>query len=188
LDLKQKFQNPIFLYVGQVVPRKGLKILLDACLALKSQGYTNYTLLVVGDGDQLPELEKYVKDNNLTEQIEWIGKVPYGQLGSYFEQTDVFVFPTYDDIWGMVLVEAMAFGNAVICSKGAGAVEMLIEGENGFSFDPDPDYPELLADLMLKLIQDPDLTKKMGEASRQIMSEHLPSQAISSFSEAINSL
>jgi glycosyltransferase involved in cell wall biosynthesis len=188
LDLKPKFQNPIFLYVGQIVPRKGLKILLDACLILKSQGFTNYTLLVVGDGEQRPELEKYVNDNNLTEQVEWVGKVPYGQLGSYFEQADVFVFPTYDDIWGMVLVEAMAFGNAVICSTGAGALEMLIEGENGFSFPPDPDRPELLAELMLKLIKDPDLVKRMGRASRRIMSEHLPAQAISSFSEAINSL
>lgn len=186
LDLKNKFRSPIFLYVGQVVPRKGLKILLDACIFLKSKGFANYTLLVVGDGDQRPELEKYVNDNSLTEQIEWVGKVPYGQLGSYFEQANVFVFPTYDDIWGMVLVEAMAFGNAVICSKRAGAVEMLLEGENGFSFDPD--HPEILAELMLKLIQDPDLVKKMGEVSRQIMSKHLPAQAISSFSEAINSV
>lgn len=184
LDLKQKFQaqNPIFLFVGQIVPRKGLKILLEACSSLRSKGYVNYTLLVVGDGEQRQELETYAHSCNLDAQVKWIGQVPYGQLGSYFQQADVFIFPTYEDIWGMVLVEAMAFGKPVICSKGAGAVEMVTDWKNGYVYDPN--QFEQLTKYMQQLIDNPDLIDRMGQYSRQIMTCHTPVNATQSFIQA----
>ena len=184
VDVKQKFQaqNPIFLFVGQIVPRKGLKTLLEACSILQSKGYINYTLLIVGDGEQQQGLEDYTQSCNLNAQVKWVGKVPYGELGSYFQQADVFVFPTYEDIWGMVLVEAMAFGKPVICSKGAGAVEMVNHEVNGFVFDPQ--QVEDLANLMLQFINDSTLINLMGVQSQQIMLDHTPEKAIESFTEA----
>jgi glycosyltransferase involved in cell wall biosynthesis len=186
LDLEQKFQvtRPVFLFVGQIVPRKGLKTLLEACFILKSKGYSNYTLLVVGDGEQRLELEAYLRDCNLSAQIKWVGKVPYAQLGSYFQQSDVFVFPTYDDIWGMVLTEAMAFGKPVICSKGAGASEMVNHKVNGFVFDPQ--QVEDLVNLMLQFIDDPKLINLMGIQSQQLMLNHTSEKAIECFTEATN--
>jgi glycosyltransferase involved in cell wall biosynthesis len=185
LDLKEKFQatNPIFLFVGQIVPRKGLKTLLEACFTLKSKGYTNYTLLVVGDGEQRQELEVYARDSNLDMQVKWVGNVAYGQLGSYFQQADIFVFPTYDDIWGMVLVEAMAFGKPVICSKGGGAVEMVAEDKNGFIFDPG--NSEKLAESMCKFLDTKMLIKTMSDNSISIMTQHTSEGAINSFVEAL---
>jgi glycosyltransferase involved in cell wall biosynthesis len=49
-DLTQK--RPVFLYVGRITPRKGLKTLLEACSILQSQGYKDYTLQVIGTGEQ----------------------------------------------------------------------------------------------------------------------------------------
>lgn len=176
-------QRPIFLFVGQIVPRKGLKTLLEACSQLQQMGYDNYTLMIVGEGKQRPELEKYVLQTGLEQQIAWTGKVPYAQLGAYFKFADVFVFPTHDDIWGMVIPEAMAFGKPVICSTGAGAAEMVKEKHNGFLFEPE--QAEYLAKLMGLFIEDLSLAKKMGHNSLSSMTDHTPEHAASYFAKAL---
>lgn len=176
-------KRPIFLSVGQIIPRKGLKNLISACKILQQQGYENYTLAIVGDGEQQPELAALVKEAGLEKQVLWMGKIPYRCLGAYFQLADVFILPTYDDIWGMVVPEAMAFGKAVICSTGAGAAEMVAEDVNGFVYAPDD--VERLAGYMQQFLDNPDLIKSMGDRSAQIMLEHTPKTAIDSFSKAI---
>ena len=184
IDFQLKY--PLFLFVGQIVPRKGLKVLLEACILLKEKGYQDYTLLVVGDGEQKHELEEFASSNNLNEQVKWLGKVPYKCLGAYFQTADIFVFPTYEDIWGMVLTEAMAFGKPVICSQGANAVEMVVDGENGFVYHPE--HTEQLAGYMCRFLENPDLIETMGKKSAQIMANHTPVEATKSFTKAAASL
>jgi glycosyltransferase involved in cell wall biosynthesis len=181
-QIDDALHRPIFLFVGQVVPRKGLQILLEACTQLQAKGISNYTLMIVGDGEQRAELEDYTRRHQLTAQVRWIGRVEYRCLGAYFQLADVFVFPTHEDIWGMVLTEAMAFGKAVICSKEAGAAEMVIEEENGFIYDPTQSTQ--LVELMQRFIEQLGLISKMGKRSRQIMSNHTPAHATQAFVDA----
>jgi glycosyltransferase involved in cell wall biosynthesis len=182
-QIDTKLKQPIFLYVGQIIPRKGVKTLLEACLILQKRGYQDYSLLIVGDGEQRQELEIFANKNNLKDRLKWIGKVPYKYLGFYFQQADIFVFPTYEDIWGMVLTEAMAFGKPVLCSQEAQAVEMVVNGENGFVFDPN--QPEKLAEYMIQFLTNPELITQMGNKSKQIMANHTPTNATQSFIQAL---
>jgi glycosyltransferase involved in cell wall biosynthesis len=178
-----KSKHPIFLYVGRITPRKGLKALLQACSILRSQGYHDYSLLVVGTGEQRPELEEFVKEHHLEAQVQWVGWVEYGRLGQYFQQTDVFVFPTLEDIWGMVVLEAMVFGKPVLCSKWAGASETVINGKNGYIFDPF--HPEELAIALRRFLDDPQLIDSMGQQSQQLICSKNPSSAAQSFIEVM---
>ena len=168
-------KKPIFLFVGSVNPRKGLNLLLEACAILTKQGGENYTLLVVGDGSQRQELEEFSQKNNLKNCVQWVGRVDYGELGEYFGTADVFVLPTLEDTWGMVVLEAMVLGKPVLCSKWAGASELIIERENGYSFDPY--QPEKLAELMQYFIDNPELAIAMGEKSQQLMNKYTPEAA-----------
>jgi glycosyltransferase involved in cell wall biosynthesis len=181
-QIDSNLRRPVFLFVGQIVSRKGLKNLLEACLILKQQGYGHYTLMIVGDGEQRAELETFVQESGLQEQVTWVGKVPYCLLGAYFQFADVFVFPTYDDIWGMVLTEAMAFGKAVICSTGAGAAEMVHEAENGFLYEPE--QIDQLVEKMGQFLNNPRLITQMGSRSLQIMRQHSPAEATQAFIDA----
>lgn len=174
-----KLQHPIFLYVGRITQRKGLKTLLEACAILKNQGYCNYTLLIVGEGDQRPELEAFIKERNIEDRVTWAGWVDYGRLGAYFSQADVFVFPTYEDVWGMVVPEAMVFGKPVLCSKGAAAAELIQEGENGYIFDPH--NAKELAHVMGILLDNPELIASMGERSHQLIAKTTPQAAAQAF-------
>ncbi|MEQ9000326.1 MAG: glycosyltransferase family 4 protein [Coleofasciculus sp. B1-GNL1-01] len=172
---KPELQHPIFLFVGKVIPRKGLQLLLQACTMLKQQGYQKYTLLIVGDGEQREELEAYSQTQGLTDSVHWVGWGNYDRLGAYFRQADVFVFPTLEDIWGVVLLEAMAFGNVILCSKWAGSSELVLEGDNGYIFDPY--HPEELAEQMRRFMNNPDLIVSMGQQSQQFIAQHNPEAA-----------
>jgi glycosyltransferase involved in cell wall biosynthesis len=176
-------QRPVFLFVGQIVPRKGLKVLLEACVLLKQREYSNYTVRVIGEGEQRAELQRFVEQSGLAEQVEWLGKIEYRCLGAYFQSADVFVFPTYEDIWGMVLVEAMAFGQPVICSTGAGAAELVVDGQNGFLCSPGS--VEQTAQSMQRFLEDATLIQTMGVCSLHIMTKHTVQAATYSFVKAL---
>jgi glycosyltransferase involved in cell wall biosynthesis len=176
-----QLKHPIFLYVGRITARKGIKTLLEACAILKSQGYVDYSLLIVGKGEQREELEAFIKERGFEEQVIWAGWVEYGNLGSYFQQADVFVFPTFEDVWGMVVPEAMVFGKPVLCSNGAASCELIVSGENGYIFDPSS--AKELADKMQIFIDNPDLIESMGERSRQIISQKTPETAAKAYVE-----
>ena len=178
-----QLQRPIFLFVGGIMTRKGLHGLIEACSILQNQGYREYTLLIVGSGPQRQELEVFVKSHNLEDQIKWVGHIDYGHLGAYFQQSDIFVLPTLEDVWGLVVVEAMAFGKPVLCSKEAGAVEMVVDGESGYTFDPH--NPKELAELMSRFINNPDLSKMMGEKSKQIMLNYALESVSKSLAEVV---
>ncbi|MEM9804255.1 MAG: glycosyltransferase family 4 protein [Cyanobacteria bacterium P01_D01_bin.56] len=184
--LTSKLQRPIFVFAGKLIPRKGLQVLLTACTHLKAQGYENYTLLVVGDGEQRSELEAFAQTHDIADCVRWVGKVNYEHVGSYFYQSDVFVFPTYEDVWGLVAVEAMMFGKPILCSQGAGAAEMVAEDRNGYVFDP---YDaEKLAKLMSRFIDNPDLITHMGAQSKQIMAEHTPVEVSKFLAEVVSAV
>jgi glycosyltransferase involved in cell wall biosynthesis len=180
-DTLASLQRPIFLFVGHVIPRKGLPLLLQACATLRQRGYDQYTLLVVGDGSQQDELKAFCQENGLSDRIHWAGRVSYDQIGSYFKQSDVFVFPTLEDTWGVVTLEAMLMGKPILCSKGAGTSELVFHGENGYVFPPD--NAEELANLMQQFLDHSELIATMGERSRQIMAQYTPQAAADCLAE-----
>lgn len=177
-----KLKKPIFLFVGHIIPRKGLNYLLEACLTLRKQQY-EYTLLIVGDGADKDELEVFCNQHSLQNVVKWMGRVDYEEIGNYFTQADVFVFPTIEDTWGVSVLEAMLFHKPILCSKGAGTSELIIEGENGFLFEPDK--PEKLAQLMAHLIENPNLVEDMSLKSAEIVNQYTPEIAAKILVEAL---
>jgi glycosyltransferase involved in cell wall biosynthesis len=174
--IKQKeLKHPVFLFVGQIIHRKGLSYLLNSCTILRKEGIRDYSLLILGEGVQREELETFTQEQNLEDCVQWIGKVEYDRLGAYFSSSDVFILPTLEDVWGVVVLEAMACGKPIICSQFAGAAEMVVEGENGYIFDPH--QPEILAEIMLRFIKNPNLALSMSQKSLELIDKHNPKEA-----------
>lgn len=181
-----KLDSPVFLFIGQAIYRKGISWLLDACAILEERGERNYSVIVVGDGEQRKGFSETAEGKPYADRIIWAGWVDYGSLGQYYERADVFVFPTLEDIWGMVVLEAMLFEKPVLCSKWAGAEELLEHGKSGFIFDPYK--PETLADYMQKFIQEPELIEAMGERSRRLIDFHTPKSAAEHLSGVVKAV
>ena len=167
-----ELQHPIFLFVGHIIPRKGLDTVLKAGVVLQTRGYHQFTLQVVGNGDRQPELEAFCQAQHLSDRVQWVGRVPFDRIGTYFHNADVFVLPTLEDTWGVVTLEAMLLGKPILCSSGAGTAELVVSGENGYVFAPED--PDKLADLMQLFLDDPALIPAMGTRSQQIMAQYTP--------------
>jgi glycosyltransferase involved in cell wall biosynthesis len=168
-------KRPVFLYVGSISPRKGWRYLLDATRLLVSQGMREFSVLFVGAGEQEEELRTAISEQGLEDIVHQVGGVPYHSLGYYYRSADVFVTPTRADTWGVAVLEAMAFGKAVLCSKYAGSRQMITLGENGFVFDP---YDaKQLADYMARFIQDQSLASRLGARSLETMAPYTPARS-----------
>jgi len=179
-------ERPVFLFAGVLVERKGLDLLLRAAHALKRRNIREFSLNIVGSGPRSLELQKLAASLELEQQVIWRGYVPYHKMGAYYRECDVFVFPTREDIWGMVALEAMAFGKPIICSRYAGAREIVREGENGYIVEP-RDIEEL-ADRMERFIREPHLIARFGAASRVIMAPHTSQAAAAMLAHTIRSV
>jgi glycosyltransferase involved in cell wall biosynthesis len=165
----------VFVFVGGLIPRKGLELLLEACRILRQRGYQHYTLLVVGEGPERMRLEQFCQDHDLTQNVRWMGYIEYNDLSAALHQADVCILPTLEDTWGMVVLEAMAAGKPMICSTWAGACELVIDGKNGYRIDPR--QPDTIASAMASFLNNPDLAAAMGRQARHTMSQYTPETA-----------
>ena len=134
--------RPVVLHVGQFIERKGIGLLLDAAASLQRQGW-EFSLLLVGDGREKEALERRVRTLGLR-NVQFHPAQPPDKIPSVYRCADVLVFPTLEDIWGLVANEAILSGVPVLCSKYAGCAAELFPPENVFSPDDSTEFVEKL--------------------------------------------
>ena len=100
-ERKSTWKRPIILYVGRVSREKNIETML--------QMYLNGTKVVVGDGPHLP----YLRENYEEPNIKFTGYLHGEDLAQMYSEADVFVFPSYTDTFGLVMLEALACGTPV---------------------------------------------------------------------------
>lgn len=100
------------LWIGRLMPRKGVLLLLDIMKELKY--YPGITLTVVGDGVMRDTFLETIEAYGLGDTVFWEGRVPFEEVGGYYADHDVFLFTSLRESGGVQLVEAMAFGMPVV--------------------------------------------------------------------------
>lgn len=153
-----------FLYVGQLIERKGLKYLLSAWKK-HIIDYPSDCLLIVGGGTLY---DSFIAEFSDIKGIKFTGNIDYNNVYKYYAIADVFIIPTLEDNWSLVVPEAMACGLPVACSIYNGCYpELIKEGVNGKLFDPLKEE-SILETLSFFLNKD---LKKMGMNSQKIEKE-----------------
>ncbi|TKJ38114.1 MAG: glycosyltransferase [Planctomycetes bacterium B3_Pla] len=184
-ELKARYdlKGTVFLYIGQLIPRKGLIELLNAWKVFTgSVSADEATLFVVGDGSQRQECESFCSSKSLR-NVRFAGAIDYDELAPYYKAADVFVIPTLEDNWSLVVPEAMACGLPILCSKYNGCwPELVHSGENGWVFDP-LDTEDTLRSLRAAM-ENKDSLRAMGERSRVIVGSHTAGHAAATILEA----
>lgn len=173
----------VILYVGQLIERKGVRYLIEAYDELKKD-YGDACLVIIGDGPLRNELEGICVKENIKD-VHFTGNKSQIELPKYYSIADFFVLPTLEDIWGLVVNEAMACGLPVISTKAAGcAVDLIIPGENGFIVDEA--NADQLCSAMKKVILDEALARKMGNKSVEVIgSRYTLEEMVNGFVSAI---
>ena len=153
--------KPYLLGIGRHVPQKGFDILLRAFADARLPGHD---LLLAGDGPERAALETLASELDLEGRVTFIGRADRPTAVSLFQGCAFFVLPSRMEPQGIVNLEAMAAGKAVIASKVGGVPEIVLDGETGLLI-PGADVPALAAALT-RLAADPALRRHLGDAGR----------------------
>jgi len=123
-----------FLYVGQLLERKGLENTIEAFRRIESK---EWKLTIVGTGPDEQKLKQLVKEQNLSDQVIFVGYKQKEEILEYFSESNIMLMPSYSEVWGLVLNEGLASGLFCLSSKYAGATfDLISENENGLIIDP----------------------------------------------------
>ena len=164
-----------YLFVGQLIARKGVSELLTGWARFEQQSPGAGTLILVGDGAQREELQQ--KANQLgIRNVRFLGSVDYDSISRYYATADAVVMPTLEDNWSLVVPEAMACSKPILCSiYNGGWPELVEDGENGWTFDPRS------AESVTQALQNISAGKNdlmlLGKRSHEIVQDFTPAKA-----------
>lgn len=160
-------ENGKLLYVGALLPYKGVDILINAL----KHAATPSQLDIIGDGSSRPELERMVEQFGLRERIRFLGRLNSAEIGAHYRRAMCLILPSRTpESFGIVGAEAMSYGLPAIVSDVGGALEWLEPGRTGLTF-PTNDARALARAIDL-LVSSPALVRDMGEAARSRYHEY----------------
>ncbi len=157
-------ERPYVLAIGRHVPQKGFDCLLRAFSQLVRDGERAHDLLLAGDGEERASLEALAGELGLGRRVEFLGRVDRKRAAGLFRGCALFVLPSRLEPMGIVNLEAMAAGKAVVASRTGGVPELLQDGVTGLLATPGD--PESLASAIRALLASPEARGRMGDEGR----------------------
>ena len=155
-----------FVFLGNVIPRKGLHTLLDAMeILLHRQPDCKWRLEVIGetgvDRGYARRIRQRLASSSLRSRVMFSGRLDAEELASHLKANHVLVVPSQYEGFGIAYLEGMGFGLPAIASTGGGATEIITDGVDGFLIPPE--NPQALADrLQLLACADPGRRRLMA--------------------------
>jgi glycosyltransferase involved in cell wall biosynthesis len=162
-----------FIFIGRFAPEKNIFTLLYSFLEV-SRKNSDWGLILLGDGPLKNEINTFISNNNLQNKILMPGFIQQDEIVKYLIASDVLILPSLSETWGLVVNEAMLCHLPIIVSTKCGCQpELVQEGVNGFSFDPNNKLK--LTSLMQGFANGSYNINSMREASFAIIKKHSPS-------------
>lgn len=165
--LRAQLGSPLVLFVGRLVPYKGIDVLLKACALMRERGESHgggsFRLVIVGEGPLLHRLQSFTVDLRLSSCVHFVGAVADAGLATYYQAADVLVLPsvTPNEAFGLVQLEAHACGVPVVSTNlPSGVPYANADGISGFTVPPGD--PNALASALERLLGDEELRARLG--------------------------
>jgi phosphatidyl-myo-inositol dimannoside synthase len=184
---------PTVITVGQVKPRKGAHILVEA-MAIVRQHVPDAQALIIGDttaeADYARNLEALIKRLGLTGAVRLTGRLSDQEMLGWYHRAHAFTIPALNmggrfEGFGLTFLEASAAGVPVVGTLGNGGASAIRHGETGYLLDPDDHLPEKLAEMLIQLFQDSPLRGRLGAAGVQFAREntwqHVAAQVLAAY-------
>jgi glycosyltransferase involved in cell wall biosynthesis len=191
-------KQPCFLASARFIEKKNLFRLLKAYAIYRGKALLRrdsvasafslqpsvFDLVLLGDGQLRPDLEKLRSELGIEDCVQMPGFKQYEELPEYYAAAGAFIHASTTEQWGLVVNEAMASGLPVLVSNRCGCARDLVrDGENGWTFDPSDE--EQMADLMLRISSDEKRRKEMSARSQEIITEWGPERFASGVKAAV---
>lgn len=153
-------------FLGRLVKRKGVDRVIKTIELLDKNKYANIKFYIAGTGPD----EDYLKNISKDSRIIFLGKIDDKKKSQLMAEADVFIMPTREidgdfEGFGIVYLEANIEGIPVIATDSGGVADAVSNMENGILLEND--NPEKIKDAIIKLYENPELRKKIGERGRE---------------------
>jgi glycosyltransferase involved in cell wall biosynthesis len=180
--------QPYALAVGSLIVRKGYDVLIRA-LRIARDGGRDVRLVIVGEGSEDRTLADLSRELDVDDLVLFAGEVPHSDISSYYAAARFFVHSAREEAQGLVLLEAMACGKAVIATRVNGIPELVRHGETGLLVESDD--PSSLAAAIIRLCEEPALCDSLGLRGQEIVLrdhswDNLTDQYLDAYGQAIN--
>jgi glycosyltransferase involved in cell wall biosynthesis len=136
----------ILLGVGNFINKKNWE---NVFKQIKS--FDEILFVLIGAGELKYKYNEYIANNNLQDKVMLVSRKDGLELKKYFKISDIFIFPSYYDQFGFVVLEALASGLPVICTKYAGASSLIEDAYNGYVVNPNMDYSRQVKEVITHL-------------------------------------
>ena len=153
--------RPYLLAIGRVVPQKGFDVLIEAFAQARLE---SHDLLIAGEGPERAALQKLVRDRCLSDRVHFLGRADRPKTVALFKGCSFFVLPSRMEPFGIVNLEAMASGKAVVASRVGGVPEVVLDGETGLLIPPGD--PGALALALQRVAGDETLRARLGASGQ----------------------
>ena len=159
------------IFAGRLVPYKLPEVLVRA--AVENPVLRRHRILIVGDGEERPRLEKMVADHDLGGCVELTGKLPQAEVAKLMRESDIFAFPSIRELGAGVVVEAMGCGLACVVVDYGGPAD-LIDATRGVKVPiaPTDQLVRSFAAELGNLVADPARLRNLGKAAREHALRH----------------
>jgi len=172
LETKERINDGkfIFLTVGRLVAVKNIGLQI-AAMAEVAKKYPATELWIIGDGSELNNLKQQILNLRLERSIVMLGRKD--NLDEYYSKADAFLLTSSSEGWGLAVIEAASFRLPIIMTDVGCAGEIIQDGQSGLVIPVGG--KQKLVEAMLKIIEDQDLRKRLGEHAKMAVSR-LPSK------------
>ena len=183
--LPKPLDKPFFLTVNRFISKKNLPFIISSYAKYRQQvGEAAWDLVLCGDGELRPQIEQQIAELNLQQVVHLPGFLQQSEMLPYFAHAGCFVHGSTTEQWGLVVNEAMAAALPVLVSNRCGCFEdLIIEGVNGFGFDPD--NSQQLTDLMFMISNDSFERQKIGQAALKHIQNFAPDRFAKGLMQAV---
>jgi glycosyltransferase involved in cell wall biosynthesis len=178
-------KNYDIVFAGRLTKNKGINLLLKAVRIIKFQ-ISNFKLIIVGSGPLERKIKKYIEKHNLEKNIEFAGWLPgMEDVARVYNQSKIFIMPSFNEGGPRVNLEAMACKTAVITTRVGVMPDIVQDGENGLFIDWNP---QDIAEKIVLLLKDDDLRKKIAENGYQAVQQFERKKMIKNYAETYQNL
>jgi phosphatidylinositol alpha-1,6-mannosyltransferase len=140
--------------------------LIKATAELRNS-FVDLHLVVVGGGDDLPRLRELATSTGIADSVDFLDRIPQEQLAACYANAYLFALPSTGEGFGLVFLEAMAFGQPVVAAACGGALDVVVDGVNGLLISPHDS--RCLVEALGRLLRDESLRQRLGRNGAEIV-------------------
>lgn len=171
-DVRERYDldgRPALLFVGTVMPRKGVTDLVEAVASVVDRGWTDLRLVIAGDTDldkaYVGRVEKLIDEHSLATNVDTAGFVPAADLPALYQAVDLTVIPSLEEGFGMTAVESLAAGTPVVGTR-VGGIPWVLDGER-CGLVTEPGDPDVFGEAIATLLEEGSTREAMAEAATE---------------------